>query len=827
MTREKARILLAYAAGAIPAALAFPFAARYCEFMRPMLGIPFFAAVVLALWLGGAYPALAATGVSIATLGYLLTAHGPLTPVTVMQLLVFATVTLSLVNRTAALEDTKALLFHTLSSLGEAVIATNARGTIVFANPFAKELLAPPAGEIDGRRLRDLAPDVVQSARSEVTREKRSFDVFQSKIPGYGELYTLRETTAKKKDDERRALLENLIANMREGFHIVDLHTGEIVMANRAMHEMAGYDEGQLAGRNLSVLYGGEPAGMNPSLTAFIDQLKRDRFWQGEVRNRHRDGSEVITLTTITCYGEGDALWAATVKTDITARRRAEEALRRSEQRFRSLVESLHELVFTLDTNQRYTGIYGGRLGQHTPAAERLAGHTPREILGPKRAAIHEQAYARALAGENVEFEWSIEAAEGTLWFQTSLSPLRDDSGTVTGIVGVARDTTRRRQLEERLAQSQKMDAVGRLAGGVAHDFNNLLTVITGYSQMIVDDTDSHDPIHDCAREILTAGNRAALLTNQLLAFSGRQIIEPEILDINGVVRKLDSALRRVLSGRTKLRTVLDPELGRVQADPAQIEQILLSLVANARDAMPDGGTLTIETANVDLGPGGKRLVAPGPYVMLAVRDTGSGMSPDALAHLFEPFFSTKGVGKGSGLGLSSVYGIAQQNGGDVQVETGAGHGTVIRFYLPRVTGSPATRPLPQSEPAGGTETILLVENETGVRALTAQVLAKYGYTVLQAANAAEALELAENTARSIDLLLSDILMPLMGGQELHQRLTPARPALKAVFMSAHPDAAIAYLGIDPAIHLVRKPFGAATLARRIREELDGPPPTE
>lgn len=363
------------------------------------------------------------------------------------------------------------------------------------------------------------------------------------------------------------------------------------------------------------------------------------------------------------------------------------------------------------------------------------------------------------------------------------------------------------------------MESIGRLAGGVAHDFNNLLTVITGYSQMMIDDLDPHDPMRGYAESVLKAGNRATVLTNQLLAFSGRQIIQPEMLDINVAVRKLDPVLRRFLSGGVNFETALAQDLGRVQADPAQVENILMNLAANARDAMPGGGTLTIETANVMLAGSAKDDLAPGPYVMLAVRDTGTGMSPAALAHLFEPFFSTKGVGKGTGLGLSSVYGIARQNGGNVEVESEPGHGATVKVYLPQVEVSPAVQPA--AGPYRGTETILVVDDEVGVRALALELLRKQGYTVLEAANGPEALEIGEKYAGSIHLLLSELVIPLMSGQELAQRFAALRPDANVLYMTGYTDDAIASLGVGPEIPFVQKPFTAAALATAIRDLLD------
>jgi signal transduction histidine kinase/ActR/RegA family two-component response regulator len=393
----------------------------------------------------------------------------------------------------------------------------------------------------------------------------------------------------------------------------------------------------------------------------------------------------------------------------------------------------------------------------------------------------------------------------------------------------LAHDSAERAQLEEQLRQSQKMEAIGQLAGGVAHDFNNLLTVITGYTEMLLDNVASHEPERVPLEEIRKAGDRAASLTHQLLAFSRKQILEPKILDLNTTIADIEKMLRRVIGEHIDLVTVLKGDLRPVKADPGQIQQVILNLAVNARDAMPAGGKLTVETANVNLDHAYAEThveVQPGPYVMLAVSDTGCGMAPEILARVFEPFFTTKEVAKGTGMGLATVYGIVKQSGGSICVYSEPGNGTVFKIYLPSSTGDSAEENLsgPDAEIPRGTETVLVVEDEEAVRGLTRQVLEVNGYTVLEARHGDEAITLCQQIAEPIDLLLTDVIMPQMNGPELAARVTELYPALKVLFVSGYADHAIVRHGtLDPDTSFLQKPFSPAELARKVREVLDEP----
>jgi nitrogen-specific signal transduction histidine kinase len=402
---------------------------------------------------------------------------------------------------------------------------------------------------------------------------------------------------------------------------------------------------------------------------------------------------------------------------------------------------------------------------------------------------------------------------------------LADDSG-FSGVVINSRDISERRQLEEQLRQSQKMEAVGRLAGGVAHDFNNLLTAISGYSELMLRRLRQGDPLRHNAEEINKAGNRAASLTSQLLAFSRKQVLQPKVLDLNIVVADMDKMLRRLIGEHIELVTILEPQLWSIRADPGQLQQVILNLAVNARDAMPEVGRLTIETSNIELDDENARWhvgVRPGRYVMLAVNDTGFGMDSQTRERVFEPFFTTKEVGKGTGLGLATVYGIVKQSGGYVWVYSEPGRGTTFKVYLPRVDAPAEAVARPrETGTLVGTETILLAEDDETLRPLAKGLLEKLGYRVLDAENAERALALAAAHGGPIHLLVADVVMPGASGRELARRLAQTRPDTKVLYISGYTDDAIVHHGmLEPGLHFLQKPFTPAALARKVRDVLD------
>jgi nitrogen-specific signal transduction histidine kinase/CheY-like chemotaxis protein len=405
---------------------------------------------------------------------------------------------------------------------------------------------------------------------------------------------------------------------------------------------------------------------------------------------------------------------------------------------------------------------------------------------------------------------------------------VRGEGGEIVNYVALQRDVTRELELEEQFHQAQKMEAIGQLAGGVAHDFNNLLTAINGFAELTQFQLEAEDPLQDCVGKILHAGRRAADLVRQLLAFSRKQVVQPQVLELNQVVEEVDKMLGRIIGEHIQIRTVLPPDLWLVKVDPTQIEQIIVNLAVNARDAMPEGGQLTIETSNVALDKDYTAMhleAQPGDYVLLAVSDTGVGMSKDVAAHIFEPFFTTKEIGKGTGLGLATVYGIVQQSGGHIWVYSEEGQGTTFKIYLPRdvQTIIPSKRNGRSQALPRGSETILLVEDEPAVREIAARTLRGQDYIVLEAVDGQDALHRSREHGDNIQLLLTDMVMPGLNGRNLADRLAQNYPELKTLFMSGYTDNTVASHGrLDSNAPFIQKPFSPGALVRKVREVLDG-----
>jgi two-component system cell cycle sensor histidine kinase/response regulator CckA len=486
------------------------------------------------------------------------------------------------------------------------------------------------------------------------------------------------------------------------------------------------------------------------------------------------------------------------------------------------------------DRNLRYTRINPALAAMSGLTAGEHVGRTPAEVH-PDVASLVEPILSRVLAtGEaviNVPISRSVEnGSVAEHHFLASFFPVKAANGETEGVGAVVLETTARRQLEDQLLQAQKMEAIGRLAGGVAHDFNNILTAIKSYSELLIEDMAAGKGRLEDVQEIREAADRAATLTRQLLAFSRQQMLRPRVLDLNTTVRDLKNMLDRIIGAHIELNTRLAPDLGMLTADPGQIEQILMNLVVNAHDAMPEGGRLDIETANVELDGEYARTHAatsPGPYVMLAVTDSGQGMSRETQKRIFEPFFTTKENGQGTGLGLSTVYGIVKQSGGSIWVYSEVGRGTTFKIYLPRVNASVEHRPVAVTgDTRGGKETILLVEDEVSVRAVAGRILRRNGYTVVEASNGIDALRECEERGTEVDLIVTDIVMPEMGGFELAKRIRLARPGARILFTSGYTEAAVLRRSfVEPGEAFLEKPFTPARLAQRAREVLDGPPP--
>jgi signal transduction histidine kinase len=438
--------------------------------------------------------------------------------------------------------------------------------------------------------------------------------------------------------------------------------------------------------------------------------------------------------------------------------------------------------------------------------------------------------FRRALQGETLPlFETRVLTKAGKCATVEITTTPQIHQGKVVAVLGIARDITERKQLEAQYRQAQKMEAVGRLAGGVTHDFNNLLTIITGYSELLLGSQDVPASAHGLIREIQRSGERAAALTRQLLAFSRKQVLTPTVLDLNVVVTGLEKMLHRLIGEDINLTIRLDPALVRIKADPGQLEQVIMNLVVNARDAMPSGGNLTIETRNAELTEAQARArpgLGKGLHALLVVADTGCGMDEETRAHLFEPFFTTKGPGKGTGLGLATVFGIVQQSSGHIEVESQVARGSTFLIYLP---GVEEACPSPRSEPSllpirGGTQTVLLAEDDDGVRLLARLALQSHGYTVLEARNGQEALTLCHEHQGSVHLLITDVVMPLMSGRELADRLKSRRPDIRVLYLSGYTGDTVLHHGVlETGLAFLQKPFTPAALARKVRDLLDQP----
>jgi len=637
----------------------------------------------------------------------------------------------------------------------------------------------------------------------------------------------------RRAEDERSRLARHirlLLESTGEGIYGLD-HEGRCTFINRAGAAMLGYTPGELVGREMHPVIhlhrpGGEPYPSDecPIYTAFREgrgvRVEDESFWR-------KDGTAFPVSYTSYPAAEDGFRGAVVTFQDVTGRKEAEAALRLRDRAIQAVAQGI---LITDPTRPDNPVTYA------SPGFEQLTGYTAAEVAGLNCRLLQgpetdPEAVARVRAavrdGEPCVVEVLNYRKDGTpFWNELSISPVRDEAGRLTHFVGVQADVTARRRLEEQYRQAQKMEAVGQLASGIAHDFNNLLTVINGYAELLLQSTLPDDPWWFELAEIHRAGERAAGLTRQLLAFGRRQVLAPRVLDLNVVAADTESMLRRLIGEDIRLATVPGPGLWMVRADPGQVEQALLNLAVNARDAMPTGGRLTIETRNVELDdeyvrahPGAR----PGPHVLLAVSDTGCGMTDEVKARIFEPFFTTKAPGRGTGLGLATVYGIVAQSGGHVAVDSEVGAGTTFSLYLPRAEGCEgAPKTAGTLSAPRGAETVLLVEDDPGVRALNRRILEKCGYTVLEASDGDEAARAAAGHAGPIHLLMTDVVMPGDGGRVVAERLVELRPDLKVLYASGYTDDAVVRHGVlSETMNFLQKPFTPTALAHTVREVLD------
>jgi PAS domain S-box-containing protein len=551
--------------------------------------------------------------------------------------------------------------------------------------------------------------------------------------------------------------------------------------------------------------------------------------WSDHYRYQRADGSyaNVSDRGYVARDSAGVALRMIGAMTDVTEKTRSEAAIRFQAQ----LLNAVQQAVVATDPEGIV--IFWSKFAENLYGwtAEEAVGRTIQELTPSPFLRDHDaQIAVRGAAGESWTGEFLVQGKSGKAFpALLTTAPVLDEMGRVLGFVRVSIDLTERRNLEEQFRQSQKMDAVGRLAGGIAHDFNNLLTVIRLNTEIILEGFDPTDPRSDDVKQIKSAAERASSLTRQLLAFSRKQILQPRVLDMNSVVGTVEPMLRRLIGEDITIISHCAAR-GYVVADPGQLEQVLVNLVVNARDAMLQGGRINIETKNVDLDENYTSEHSPvvaGRYVMLAVTDNGVGMSRDTREHAFDPFFTTKEAGKGTGLGLATVYGIVKQSGGYVWIYSEPGHGTALKLYFPEVSAAAAFGGMGEHAVVGktakrGSETILLVEDEEAVRGLACRILEKQGYRVIPAQHGRDAMEIATKEEGRIDLVLTDVVMPGMNGRGLVERLTGIRPTIKSLYMSGYTDDDIIRRGfIEPSKSFLQKPFTSEALLQTVRKVLD------
>jgi len=655
---------------------------------------------------------------------------------------------------------------------------------------------------------------------------------------GYaGAVHIVSDITDRKRAEEKlKAEKEwsEKLANYAPNIVIALRKRSKIAFFNRFAEELTGYKAEEVIGKEW--------------IKTFIPEEQRDviyRVWDDIVDNRllnHHFENEIITKsgerrliewrnTIITENGEFRMVLSHGV--DITERKQAEA----ERERLTAAIEQAGENIIITDPE--------GTIRYVNPAFEKLTGYTRKEVIGktPRilKSGKQDEAFYRDLwetitSGRTWTGRMVNKRKDGSLYTEEStISPVRDRSGQTHNFVAVKRDITEylrvteeQASLREQLHLAQRLESVGRLAGGVAHDFNNMLNVILGYGEIVLDKLHPGDPLRDDVNAILEAGKRSAALTRQLLAFSRRQTLQPEVLDLNAVVRNLEKMLRRLIGEDISLELALAEEIDRVMADPGQVEQVIMNLSVNARDAMPNGGRLLFETADVELDETyaqSHTSVHPGKYVMLVVTDTGCGMDRETLSNVFEPFFTTKEKGKGTGLGLATVYGIVKQSGGHIWAYSEPGKGTTFKIFLPATETKPEPKTVVREKETakGGGEHILVVEDEDSLRKLAETALSRLGYQVSVAANGGEALLLMEEKGLKPDLMVTDVVMPNMSGKDLANRLQRNQPDLRVLYMSGYTDNAIIHHGIlEPGTDFIQKPFTLRDLAEKVQAILRG-----
>jgi PAS domain S-box-containing protein len=666
----------------------------------------------------------------------------------------------------------------------------------------------------------------------DLTERKRAEDELERRVEGRtAELVRAHE--ALRAHEER---FRHMIEGVKDHAIFTIDPDGHVTSWNAGAEHIYGYATDEIVGRHRSLFFTPEDVASGLPMAELREAVETGHFSEQGWRVR-KDGSRFWANGTMTVLRDDAGRVRGFVKIvrDLTERQRIEAELRKSVDALRlrdRAMRAVSQGIVITDPNRPDNPVVYA-----SPGFERITGYTAAEVVGrncrllqgPKTdPARVGEIRGCVRAGRECAAELLNYRKDGTpFWNALSISPVRDEHGRLLHFVGVVADVTERRNLEDQVRQAQKMEAVGQLAAGVAHDFNNLLTVISGYSEILLMALAPDDPQRESIRAIGEAGERAAGLTRQLLHFSRRAVQEAKVLDLNEVVADAEKLLRRVIGEDVALTTVLDPRCGRVEADPGLLGQVLMNLAVNARDAMPHGGKLTIETKPVELDEAYVNThveVPAGRYTLLTVSDTGTGMPPEVKARIFEPFYTTKGAGRGTGLGLSVVHGIIKQSHGHVGVYTEVGVGTTFKVYLPVVEKpvAPAADPLDPMRADRGSETVLLVEDEDGVRELALIALRTQGYTVLAAADGKAAVRLVDNHTGGIDLLVTDVVMPGMGGRQLAEALRPRLPKMKVLYLSGYTDDAVVRHGIlHEEVAFLQKPYTPMVLLRKVRQVLD------
>jgi len=628
---------------------------------------------------------------------------------------------------------------------------------------------------------------------------------------------------------QSEASFQLLFTNNPQPMWVFSVGTLRFLDVNTAAIAFYGYSREEFLNMRITEI---RPPEDVPRLLEEVAHLPAELNYSGVWQHRLKEGCiRDMEIASHALVFNGEDARLVTLH-DITDGRRAEEALRQAEQKYRQIFE------------QAIVGIYQstpqGRFLSVNPAMAAMLGYDSPEDLLSSITDIQQQLYVdprrreefkRLLEEEGMaqHFECEFRRKDGShMWIATNVRAIREN-GRVIRYEGTQEDISERKLLEGQLQQAQKMEAVGLLAGGVAHDFNNALGVITGYSDLLQMHLPEGDPLRRYPEEIAKAANRAATLTRQLLAFSRKQVIQPVILNLNSIVSDMEKMLRRLIGEDIQITIAQGANLAQVKADPGQVEQILMNLAVNARDAMPHGGSLLIRTANANLDETYARqyaYVQPGPYVTLRFSDTGHGMDKATQARIFEPFFTTKEAGKGTGLGLSTIYGIVKQNAGYIQVYSEVGKGTTFTIYLPQAVGTAQTvKPVEEATILPrGTATVMLVEDEEALRTLARTCLETYGYTVIEVGDSRAAITTARQYAGPIQLLLTDVIMPELNGRELAGQLTQIRPEIRVLYMSGYANDLIAqYDVLDPDTQLLEKPFTLQSLLTKVQQALHAP----